>query len=198
MELADIDLNRLYTYADYYKWTFEERVELIKGKIFKMSPAPGSVHQRVSSVLHVAIGSYLINGRCEVFSAPFDVRIPRKTKDDKDIITVLQPDICVICDPNKIDERGCVGAPDIVVEILSAGNSRKEMKIKYEVYEEAGVKEYWIVDPIRETVQVHLLKDHTYIPLRTLVPDDTLNSTVLPGFSFSLSKIFPATDGERE
>ncbi len=198
MELADIDLNRLYTYADYYKWRFEERVELIKGKIFKMSPAPGSVHQRVSSVLHVAIGSFLINSRCEVFSAPFDVRIPRKTKDDKDIITVLQPDICVICDPNKIDERGCVGAPDIVVEILPAGNSRKETKIKYEVYEEAGVKEYWIVDPIRETVQVHIWKEGTYIPLRTLVPDDILNSAVLPGFAFSLSKIFPATDGERE
>jgi len=127
-----------YTYADYLRWTIEERLELIKGKIFKMSPTPSSAHQRVSQWLNKELLIFLDGKTCEVFTAPFDVRLPKKSKRDEDIVTVVQPDLCVVCDPSKIDKRGCIGAPDIVVEVLSPSNNRKELKNKYEVYEESA------------------------------------------------------------
>src|SRR5580692_3473760 len=111
MKFADLDLDKAYTYADYFKWQFEERVELIKGRIFKMTPAPTRMHQKISGVIYNAIYNYLQGKECEVYAAPFDVRLPRKSKEDKDIITVLQPDICLICDLSKLDDRGCIGAP---------------------------------------------------------------------------------------
>lgn len=190
MELADLDLNKIYTYADYYKWKFEERVELIKGRIFKMSPATNRRHQDFTFHLHLAIFRYLNGAKCKVYSAPFDVRFPRKSKDDKDIVTVLQPDICVICDESKLDKRGCIGAPDIVVEILSPGNNAKELKNKYEVYEEAGVKEYWIVSPQDETFLVYTLSDGKYLSSRARTTGDIITSTVLPGFSLDLTELF--------
>jgi len=190
MELADLDLNKIYSYADYYKWKFEERVELIKGRIFKMSPAPNRMHQDLSFRIHLLIYNFLNSSKCKVYSAPFDVRLPRKSKDDKDIITVLQPDICVICDESKLDDKGCLGAPDVVVEILSPGNNAKEMKNKYEVYEEAGVKEYWIVSPQNETFLVYTLIDAKYVPSRTMTTGDIVISSVLSGFSIDLEKLF--------
>jgi Uma2 family endonuclease len=147
MTFAELDVNKVYTYADYFRWTFEERLELIKGKIFEMSPAPNRIHQKLSGDIYGQLWSFLKGNKCQVFAAPFDVRLPRKSKADKDILTVLQPDICVICNPSKLDDRGCIGAPDIVVEILSPGNNAKELKNKYEVYEESVVKEYWVVSP---------------------------------------------------
>ncbi len=190
MEFADLDLSKTYTYADYLKWTFEDRVELIKGKIFKMSPAPTSKHQRISSRMHLALGNYLYGKQCEVFSAPFDVRLPRKSKDDKEIITVLQPDLCVICDPAKIEERGCLGAPDIVVEILSPANNRKELQYKNEVYGEAGVKEYWVVDPRESGVQIYLLTNGKLLGSRYLFAGDMVTTPILPGFSLDVEKLF--------
>ena len=118
MGIGDLDLNKPYTYADYYKWKFDDRVELINGKIFEMGVAT-PVHQRISGRFFIEIGQHLKRKTCEVFSAPFDVRLPRRSKNDEDITTVFQRDICVICEPTKIDNRGCVGAPDIVIEILS-------------------------------------------------------------------------------
>ncbi|MDB4918838.1 Uma2 family endonuclease [Mucilaginibacter sp.] len=150
MQLSDLDINKTYTYADYLKWTFDERLELIKGKIFKMSPTPGSVHQRISFRLTLWIGNYLEGKSCELFTTPFDVRLPRLSKDDKEIITVVQPDVCVICDPKKVDDKGCIGTPDIVIEILSPGNNKKELRNKFEAYEEAGVLEYWIINPVEK------------------------------------------------
>ena len=144
MQFASLDLDKIYSYADYFKWDFEERVELIKGKIFKMSPAPSLLHQVITRKMIIKIGVFLEHQPCQLFGAPFDVRFPGKSKKDEDIITVLQPDLCVVCDPSKLDSRGCNGAPDIIVEILSPGNTTKEMNKKYEIYEEAGVKEYWI------------------------------------------------------
>ena len=189
MELAELDLTQFYTYADYIKWKFEERVELLRGKIFNMS-APNAAHQRISSRLHIAIGVFLNGKPCEVFSAPFDVRIPRKTIEDKDIITVFQPDLCVICDPSKIDDRGCLGAPDIVIEILSPANNKKEQKYKYEIYEEAGVKEYWIIDPREKSVQINLLTNGKLIAHGYLFEEDKITSELLPGFTLDLGVLF--------
>jgi Uma2 family endonuclease len=190
MEPTDLDLNKVYSYADYYKWKFAERVELIKGHIFKMSPAPNPRHQELTFAIHLAIYNYLNGGKCKVYSAPFDVRFPRKSKNDRDILTVLQPDICVICDESKLDDRGCLGAPDIVVEILSPGNNAREMKNKYEIYEESGVKEYWIVSPQNETFLVYTLTGEKYVPSRTMTTGDVVSSSVLPGFSLDLSALF--------
>ena len=192
MKFADLDLTKSYTYADYLKWTFEERVELIKGKIFKLSPAPSSAHQRISLRLHLAIGNFLAGNRCEVFTAPFDVRLPRKSVNEKDIITVVQPDLFINCDPSKIEERGCLGAPDIVIEILSSSNNKKELKYKHELYQEAGVKEYWIVDPRETSVQVYLLIDGKLLASGHMFAEDNdlVTTRILPGFKLNLADLF--------
>jgi Uma2 family endonuclease len=190
MQLADLDPNKIYTYADYFRWRFEERVELIKGKIFKMSPAPNRLHQKLTGTLHTKLDVFLSNNKCEVYSAPFDVRFPAKSKDDKDVYTVLQPDICVICDHSKLDDRGCIGAPDIVVEVLSPGNNAKELKNKYDIYEQAAVREYWIVSPQDEYVIIHTLENGQFMPTRQLVQGDYITSTVLHGLSIDITELF--------
>ena len=190
MQFADLDLNKAYSYADYFKWHFEERVELIKGKIFKMSPAPSNLHQRICSDLHGFLWSFLRGKSCKVYSAPFDVRLPAKSKDDKDVFTVLQPDVCVVCDKSKLDKRGCIGAPDIVIEVLSPGNNSKEIINKFEVYEQAGVTEYWIVSPQNQTFVVNTLVNGKYQPSRQMAKGDTVTSSVLPGFSLDLTELF--------
>jgi Uma2 family endonuclease len=192
MQLAELDFSKSYTYADYLKWTFEERLELIKGKLFKMSPAPGRSHQRFSGILSNELFNFLKGKPYEVYTAPFDVRLPRKSKDDQDIMTVVQPDICVICDPAKLDDRGCLGAPDIVVEILSPGNNKKELLNKYEVYEEAGVKEYWLVVPGEKTFLQYISKDGRFVSSRPLTDEDEVTTTILPGFVLKLNELFGA------
>lgn len=195
MQLADLDINKLYTSADYFKWKFDERVELIKGKLLPMSPAPNQYHQRLAGEIHFCLKSFLHKTPCSVFFAPFDVPLPRKANKDEDIITVLQPDLCVICDKAKLaDPRGCLGAPDIVVEILSPLNSTKELKHKYEVYEESGVKEYWVVMPAERTMLTYTLTDGRFVASRLMVAGDIVTSSVLPGFAMDLKEIF----GEEE
>jgi Uma2 family endonuclease len=130
MKFADLDLNESYTYADYFSWKFDERVELLESQVFKISPAPNRAHQKVSGYILVRVGNFLEFKQCEVYQAPFDVRIPNKSKNDNKIITVIQPDVCVVCDLEKLDSKGCLGAPDIVVEVLSPGNNAKELKNK--------------------------------------------------------------------
>ncbi len=194
MEISDLDLSKTYSYADYLQWKFEERIELIKGRIFKMSPAPSSKHQEISGNIYFAFKLYLLKKPCKVFSAPFDVRLPRKSKNNQDLITVVQPDICVICDPSKIDERGCLGAPDIVVEILSPGNNKTELQNKYEVYEESGVQEYWIVSPQDKTFFRYTLnQDGVYVASKLLPSDSEVTTPVLPGFILNLEEVFADT-----
>ena len=193
MQLAELDFSKNYTYADYLKWTFEERLELIKGKLFKMSPAPSRIHQKLSRDIAGELFIYLKGKPCEIYTAPFDVRLPRKSKDDQDIITVVQPDICVICDPAKLDDKGCLGAPDIVVEILSPGNNKKEVLNKYEVYEEAGVKEYWLVVPGEKVFLQYINKDGRFVSLRPLTEEDEVTTSILPGFALKLNELFGAS-----
>lgn len=191
MQFSDLDLTKTYTYADYLNWTFEDRLELIKGHIFKMSPAPAEFHQRISQKVNNALYNYFKGKPCEVYAAPFDVRLVKKSKHDKEIITVVQPDICVICDLSKIDEKGCIGAPDIVVEILSPGNNKKELKNKYEVYEEAEVKEYWIIQPNEKTFFRYILNEQgQFEPTHLLTMGDEVTSSLLPGFTLNLDEVF--------
>lgn len=194
-DLSQLDPNGTYSYADYLSWQFEQAVELIKGHILKMS-APNRRHQKISMQLSVSL-SIAFKGRpCEVYAAPFDVRLPdknRSQKANKEVFTVVQPDLCVICDLDKLDEKGCVGAPDFVIEILSAGNSKKEMRLKKSLYEENGVREYWIIDPERETLLQFVLQPNgVYAPPAIFVSDEQAQSAIFPELKVNLEEIFVA------
>jgi Uma2 family endonuclease len=191
-KVEEPDPSFIYTYADYIKWNFEERLELIRGKIFKMSPAPAPFHQEVSINLASAFHIFLKKKKCKVYTAPFDVRLPVKNqKKDHEITTVVQPDISVICDESKIDGRGCCGAPDLIVEILSPGNSYKDVSIKFELYQESGVKEYWIVYPNEKKVAVFLLEDEGKYKNEALYTgNDKIKSETLPGLIIKVKDVF--------
>ena len=184
--LDQLDLNKKYTYSDYLRWQFQERVELIKGKIFKMAPAPNRKHQEVSRILLHHIGNFLWEKKCKIYHPPFDVRLIKNGND-----TVVQPDICVVCDLDKLDKQGCVGAPDLIIEILSPGNSRKELKEKFRLYEENGVQEYWIINPLEEMLIIYTLNEEDkYIGSSPYLGEDVAQSSVLPGFSIIIDQIF--------
>ena len=187
---SDLDLSKQYTYADYLLWQFEERVELIRGFIKKMSPAPSRTHQVVSRKLTRYIDRYFEHKPCGFFVAPFDVRLVGKNKKNKDLITVVQPDLCVVCDLEKLDERGCLGAPDLVIEILSLGNSKIEMGEKFRLYEENEVKEYWIVKPIENSIFVYTLQNGKYIGLKPCIEGEKIISPLFPDLDFEIDKIF--------
>ncbi|MWQ24119.1 Uma2 family endonuclease [Glaesserella parasuis] len=185
--LSQLDLNGSYSYGDYLKWKFQERVEIIKGKIMAMSPAPNRLHQRISMKLTKAFLDVFVNHQCELYVAPFDVRFPDSNGKIK---TVVQPDLCVICDPNKLDEKGCIGAPDLIAEILSPGNSKREMKDKYELYQEQGVSEYWIVRPEEQHIQIYVLENGRYIGVQPVVEGDVVTSIKFPALSFDTSGLY--------
>ena len=128
-----LDVNKMYTYADYLTWHVQEQLELIKGRLFKMSPAPLRYHQELSGALYRELSVYLQRKSCKVFHAPFDVRLPtsQEKQNDTQIDTVVQPDIVVVCDTSKLDRRGCVGAPDLIIEILSPSTAAKDVKEKF-------------------------------------------------------------------
>jgi Uma2 family endonuclease len=187
--LDQLDLSKSYTYADYLLWQFEDRVELLRGKIRAMS-APSVRHQRISIRFSYLLVNALQKTSCQVFAAPFDVRLTR-TRDDKDVATVVQPDLCVICDGSKLDDRGCNGAPDLIIEILSPGNSRTEMKDKFELYQEAGVFEYWVVHPTEKTIQVWKLNEHgIYVALQPQMEGDIITTPIIPNLELIVSEIF--------
>lgn len=179
-----------YSYADYLSWEIEEMVELIKGKVFRAAAAPRRVHQEVFGRVFTKLHNYLVGHPCRVYGAPFDVRLPVKSRKHEDIDTVVQPDICVVCDRDKLDELGCVGAPDLIVEILSPGNNRKELQNKYEVYEESGVKEYWIIHPNEQTLLLYFLEQGKYVPSRLFTVGDVVVSRAVGGFELSLTEVF--------
>jgi Uma2 family endonuclease len=186
-----------YTYADYLEWGEDLRAEIIGGQVYMMS-TPLTVHQRISGELFFLLKSFLRGKPCEVFAAPFGVRLfPQADLGDD---TVVEPDIVVVCDPSKLDERGCNGPPDLIIEILSPSTAQRDRLIKFNRYLEAGVREYWIVDPDTRSVQVHILdhgrfttsaygivaaedKDAVYI-------SDKAPAAVLPGLAVDLKTIF--------
>lgn len=190
MEITNLNqldvVGGVYSYADYLLWKIKERVELFKGKIFEMS-APSPIHQEVSGNISLELGLFFKNQKCKLYTAPFDVRFPKKG--ESQIYTVVQPDICVVCDFEKIDSKGCVGAPDLIIEILSPGNSKKEMKNKFNLYQEEGVREYWVIDPERELAFVYALENKKFVPTFP-ISDDYLYSKIFPDFKIHTSQIF--------
>jgi Uma2 family endonuclease len=194
-KFEDLDPGKCYTYADYLTWHFDERVEIIFGKLSLLPSSPGTVHQSASGNFHGFIGQYLRGKPCKIFSAPFDVRLPLppyKQTDDK-IDTVVQPDISVICDLSKLDERGCNGAPDWVIEILSKATSQKDLTDKFDLYQHAGVREYWVVHPTEATVIPYRLNEKSeYQPLRPnpFVAGEKVPVGIFEGFSVDLDDVF--------
>jgi len=160
MELV-LDLKKRYSYADYLTWADEKFREIMNGIIQTMSPAPSTKHQVVCGNLFANLHRFIKRkkGKCKVFTSPFDVRLPQNgEKADAEIYNVVQPDICVVCDPSKLDKRGCLGAPDLVIEILSFSSLRYDMIQKFNLYEASGVREYWVVSPSEEAILVFLLQ----------------------------------------
>ena len=183
--------NEYFTYADYYSWETEERYELIDGVAYLMS-APSMKHQRVLRKLAMKIGNYLEGKKCEMFFAPFDVRLNFDTKDN----TVVQPDLLVVCDNSQLDDKGCKGAPDFIIEILSPSSGQMDIAIKLGKYLQAEVKEYWVVNPENGTIIVHILDQQKYITsiygAKSVIP-----ITVLENCQVDFAEILESTqDGE--
>lgn len=181
-----------YTYADYLTWDDEDRCEIIAGEFYSMSPAPIRKHQRIVSTLSGEIYGYLKGKPCEVYIAPFDVRLSEDTSDDHVIENVVQPDLSVFCDENKLDDRGAVGAPDLVIEVLSPSTKDKDMNTKLLLYQRFGVTEYWIIDLDKKVVLTYTIDDFGRYPeaISLTNPSDLLTSKVLESFEIKLSEIF--------
>ena len=146
-----------FTYADYLTWPDDERWEIIDGVAYDMTPAPRPRHQELLVNLLLQIGNFLEGHPCMLYPAPFDVRIPDGDDTaDSAISSVVQPDISVICDRHMIDDRGLLGAPDLAAEILSPSTAYKDQTVKLSLFERAGVREYWVVNPERKCVLVYL------------------------------------------
>lgn len=181
------DLDAFYTYADYLRMELKGRWELIKGFLRKMS-APRDAHQGAVSILHGTLFPLLRRRECVLRMAPYDVRL--FVDDDERDTTVLQPDVCVICDRSKITVRGCKGAPDFCIEVLSPSTESHDRYTKTALYEQAGVREYWIVDLKRERIEQRVLREDGMYPLPTLYRGgDTAESAVVAGFRVSVDEL---------
>lgn len=180
-----------YTYADYLQFKMDDMVEVIRGRLFRMSPAPRTDHQKIVVSISSVIYQFLKNRNCKVFSAPVDVILPVQNKKRASATTVVQPDICVVCNPDYIEDAGIFGPPDWIVEILSPHTRKKDLQLKYEVYQEAGVKEYWIVMPFEKLVEVFVLDaDGLYRRIQTYTEEDSLSPHTLPDLIIDLQEVF--------
>lgn len=180
-----------YTYADYLQWSDDERWELINGVAYNMTPAPSRRHQKISWELAQQIGAHLRGKKCQAYAAPFDVRLSAPGETDETTSTVVQPDLVVVCDPAKLDDRGCKGAPDLVIEILSADSAARDMKEKFLLYERTGVSEYWVVHPAERTVMVFRRgSDGMYGRPTNYASEDRVPAGVLPDLEIDLAMVF--------
>lgn len=183
--------NEKYTYADYLTWPEDERWEIIDGVAY-MQAAPTPTHQEILMELARQIANYLTGKPCKVYPAPFCVRL---TKDDErkneGITKVVEPDITVVCDKSKIDEKGCNGAPDMIIEIISPSSTKRDRFIKFNAYEKAGIKEYWIVEPDVKIVSVFVLQHNgSYGRQNVYSEEDQIQVNLFPNLTIDLKSIF--------
>ena len=181
-----------FTYADYLTWDDDQRWELIDGEAFCMSPGPNRLHQKWLGDLHVQFHTYLEGKPCEVYLAPFDVRLPEYSEaSDEETITVVQPDMMVVCDREKIDDRGVKGAPDLVVEIISPNTAKRDITTKYELYQRSGVKEYWLMYPNDRTLLVYRISDdRKYASPEVFGEGDIVPVPLLGNLAIDMGKVF--------
>ena len=181
-----------FTFADCLSWKEDERIEIIDGEAFMMAP-PSRIHQEVSMAISAQLYNFLEGKRCKVYHAPFGVRLFERDGDSPDTVdTVVEPDISVVCDPEKLDKYGCKGAPDLIVEILSPSTQRHDQLVKLNLYQRAGVREYWIVDPENRTVRVMVQTgDGIFRTHEVYRQNDIAKVNVLNGCFIELDKVFP-------
>ena len=184
--LREDNFKKRYTYADYLGWEGSERYQLINGEAFMMA-SPSVSHQAISMQLSVLFGSWLRNKTCKAFAAPLDVRL--FPKDDNSDTTVVQPDLLVVCDNKKIKKSSINGAPDLVIEIISPSNSHSQLFYKFQYYLEAGVREYWVIDPDEKKVQVHVYDNGRYIS-SIYKNNDRIPVSILQGLTVSLEELW--------
>ncbi|MDO7874421.1 Uma2 family endonuclease [Hymenobacter sp. ASUV-10] len=195
--LAQLDPNGSYTYADYLTWQFTELVELWRGKIMRRMSAPTDLHQVVAGELYATILYHLRRQTCQVRIAPYDVRLIKLGTPahpaDTAIRTVVQPDVCVICDPTKLEKRGCLGAPDLLIEVTSPSTQARDWKDKYDLYEENGVTEYWIVSPDAASISIFVLDEATarYRLVGEYAEPGPVPCHTLPGLGLDWADVFP-------
>jgi len=190
MALPQLEYKLFYTYADYLSWD-EGRWELIDGELWDMTPAPSRQHQEISISLSSLLHEFFKKRDCSVYAAPFDVRLSSPDgAEDYATTTVVQPDISVICDREKLDDRGCIGAPDLIIEILSPSTAAKDLKVKRALYEKHGVNEYWLVHPTDKIVLAYLLgEDDQYGKAQILDQEDVLRSVVFEELEIILKEL---------
>ena len=206
-ESQQVRKSKQLTYEDYLSWNDNQRYELIEGKVYNMTPAPSRLHQKISGELFRQIANYLSENDCEIYAAPFDVRLidtqdkkdsnfdkkiekPNKPN-NSDIITVVQPDLVVVCNEDNLDEKGCLGAPDLIIEITSPSSAARDRKVKRNLYEKHNVKEYWIVDPNAMVTEVYLLnEDNKYGKPNVYTKKDEILVDTLSDLKIDLDQIF--------
>jgi Uma2 family endonuclease len=183
--------NKKYNYGDYLKWPESTRCELINGAVYNMVPAPSVKHQRIVGELFRQISNYLLDKECEIFVAPFDVRLPKGVEKDDEINTVVQPDLTVICDKDKLDDKGYKGSPDLIIEVVSQNTLKKDISVKFSLYEQVGVKEYWIVYPKDKTVMVFKLGEDSMYGEPDLYRDnDSMKPGIFVDLQIDLVRVF--------
>lgn len=179
------------TFADVLNWDENMRGEVINGEAFMMAP-PSRIHQKILAELTRQLGNYLAGKQCEVYPAPFAVRLFEGGGESPDKVdTMVEPDISVVCDKSKLDKYGCKGAPDMVMEILSPSTRRHDRLVKLNLYQQAGVREYWIVNPDEQTVQVFMQDGGGLLRLIEEYEKDSMAKVnVLDGCIIELGRVF--------
>lgn len=194
MTAINLDVSKRYTFADYLTWMDDKRRELIDGVVKMMSPAPSRTHQEILSKLHLRIANYLSGQKCSVYFAPIDVRLSDKPDEqsDEEIITVVQPDFIIVCDQKKLDEKGCLGAPDFIAEITSPASLKRDIEEKFRIYEKHGVREYWIIFPETKSVNVFVLDKNGKYQLEGMYASDSkIEVNIFDDLEIDLKEIFP-------
>lgn len=183
---------RRYTYGDLMQWDDGKRYELYNGQPVALA-SPSDVHQLVLMELAAQLHDFLKDKPCKLYPAPFDVRL-FDTADDRpeDSENVVQPDLMVVCNKDKVDRHGVHGAPDLVIEITSPSTRRNDRLVKFNLYQRAGVREYWIVDPDARVVLVHTLEEGQYHAADAYAAGSAVPVGIFDGFSVDLSEVFPA------
>jgi Uma2 family endonuclease len=182
--------SRYHTYADYLLWSNTYGDELIDGTAYvREPPSPARSHQLIVGELHHQVATALENKPWQVYVAPFDVRLPKSKEEDDQVDTVVQPDVLIVCDLEKLDERGVRGAPDWLAEVISPGTAKHDRLVKVPAYERAGVREVWLVDPNERTLAVYRLQDSRYGRPTLLELKGRTQLTAVPGVTIDWDRM---------
>lgn len=190
MAMQEID-NKVYNYNDYLNFSDDEIVEIIDGKIFAMSLAPSRIHQELIMEISAELRNYVKSnsGQCKVYPAPFDVVLIDDNKTEMDSKNIVQPDISVICDRSKLNDKGCFGSPDMVVEVVSKFNPGNDYVKKLYLYEKYKVKEYWIVNPMKKNILVYTLTEIGYNEPDLYTFNDKIKVNIFDNLEIDFSSI---------